>query len=185
LQHCGDYKDVAKKLRKGKIDERGPSEIETQAAIDEIQKELQSPEMVDQITIENIPAEQIIIESNARVIESVTSTLAESMTAEISGVVTIRLFVTADISPYEPYVTSESTEAKQITIVVNSAHPHWAQLKGAEGVLNYLRHCIYDAVAEWQAVRKTAPVTPATIKMLKDALLRLSLTIEENETIST
>lgn len=181
VKHCGDYKDVAKKLRKGRIDERGPSEIETKAAIDEIQRELQSPEMVDQITIETIPPEQVIIESNARVIELVKDAVTESMSAEIPGVVLIKLFVTHDISPYEPYVTSESTDPKEITIVVNSAHPHWSQLKGAEGVLNYLRHCIYDAVAEWQAVRKSAPVKPATIKTLKDALLRLSLKIEENE----
>ena len=53
-------------------------------------------------------------------------------------------------------------------IIVNTQHPHWTQLSGSEGVLNYLRHCTYDGVAEWQARRMSASLDPDTIKVLKD-----------------
>jgi len=54
------------------------------------------------------------------------------------------------------------------------------QLEGSSGVMNYFRHCIYDAIAEWQARRKQGKIDPSTIKILKDGLLRVSLTIEQH-----
>jgi len=41
-----------------------------------------------------------------------------------------------------------------------------------------LRHCTYDAIAEWQAAKKVSQLDPDTIKILKDKLLRLPLDIE-------
>jgi len=64
---------------------------------------------------------------------------------------------------------------------VNVTLPHWRQLKGSEGALNYLRHCIYDAIAEWQARRKVACIDPDTIKLLKARLLRVPMEVEEHE----
>ena len=89
-------------------------------------------------------------------------------------------FLPADISPTEPYVTVESTSPKEVIVIVNAAHPHWAELKGAEGVLNYLRHCTFDGIAEWKARHKAARIDPDTIKMLKDGLLRVPLHMEEH-----
>ena len=61
---------------------------------------------------------------------------------------------------------------------MNKAHPHWSQLKGSDGVLNYLRHCTYDGIAEWQARHKAGRVDPETIKLLKDKLLRIPFEVE-------
>lgn len=61
---------------------------------------------------------------------------------------------------------------------MNQAHPHWKQLKGSEGVLNYLRHCVYDGLAEWKARRKAAALAPNTIKLIKDQMLRVPFDIE-------
>jgi hypothetical protein len=44
--------------------------------------------------------------------------------------------------------------------------------------LNYLRHCTYDAIAEWQARQKARRLDPNTIKLLKDKLLRIPLDID-------
>ena len=63
---------------------------------------------------------------------------------------------------------------------MNVNHPHWKQLIASEGVLNYLRHCIYDAIAEWQARKRTSRIDPDTIKMFKDSLLRVSFEIEKH-----
>ena len=45
-------------------------------------------------------------------------------------------------------------------------------------MLNYLRHCTYDGIAEWQARRNEAGLDPDIIKVLKDRMLRLPLEIE-------
>jgi hypothetical protein len=86
-----------------------------------------------------------------------------------------------DLSLNDPYVAVESTQKDRILVVVNVEHPHFKQLKGSDGVLNYLRHCVYDAIAEWQARVQDAPVSPKTIKILKDRLLRVAMDIEMRE----
>jgi hypothetical protein len=68
-----------------------------------------------------------------------------------------------------------------VLVIVNTAHPHWGQLQGSEGLLNYLRHCTYDAIAEWQASRKAGRLDSNTIKLLKDQLLRVPFAIEQHE----
>ena len=62
--------------------------------------------------------------------------------------------------------------------MVNQAHRHWTQIRGSDGVLNHLRHCTYDALAEHQARHKAAALDPDTIKLLKDKFLRVPLEIE-------
>ena len=90
----------------------------------------------------------------------------------------IRGFLVNDASPNDPYVVVEATANEQVLIIVNTQHPHWKLLSGSEGVLNYLRHCTYDGIAEWKARRNQAGLDPSTIKILKDMMLRLPLEIE-------
>jgi len=44
-----------------------------------------------------------------------------------------------------------------------------------------LRQCIYDSVAEWQARAKASTIDPDTVKLLKDRLLRVPLSMESHE----
>jgi hypothetical protein len=180
-KYCADYRDIALKRRKGKDDERGPSEIEVNTAIDELKKELLSPEMVDRISIEEVPSEQVISEAIGRLTQSVTSRRKETFRVKI-GEFAVKVYVDNDLSPNDPYVVGDATKPSEVIVIINSCHPHWSQLKGAEGVLNYMRHCTYDSVAEWKARHKTSRIDPDTIKMLKDGLLRVPFEIEEHAT---
>ena len=54
------------------------------------------------------------------------------------------------------------------------------QLAGAESVRDYLRQCVYDSVAEWEARAKAATLDPDTVKLLKDHLLRVPLEMESH-----
>jgi len=49
------------------------------------------------------------------------------------------------------------------------------QLEGTESVKDYLRQCIYDSAAEWQARAQVSRVDPDTVKLPKDHLLRVPL----------
>jgi hypothetical protein len=176
---CGDYRDIAQKRRKGKEDERGPSVAETDAAIDEFVKEIQSPEMVDKITISVIPTKEVVDET-IKALKDAIRTRDASYKATI-GPVAVGGYLVDDGSVTDPYVVVDSTRPNQVLIIINEKHPHWTQLKGSEGVLNYLRHCTYDGIAEWQARHMAARVDPDTIKLLKDQLLRVPFDIEMHE----
>jgi hypothetical protein len=178
-QHCGDYREVAKTYRKGRDEQRGPSEMETQVAIDELKKELESPEMVDAISIETIPPEQVVQEAIKTLTRSIASR-EETFWARIATL-NVRGFVADDLSPNDPYVVVDATGDEEVIIIINTVHPHFRQLKGSEGVLNYLRHCTYDAIAEWEARSKASRIDPDTIKLLKDKLLRIPFELEMHE----
>lgn len=175
-EYCGDYREVALKRRKGTEDERGPSDTEIDVAVDELKRELTSPEMVDRLSIIEVPPEEVIAEALKK-ITSVVIRRDATFHAEVSDL-KIKGYIESDMSPYDPYVIVDSTSRAELIIIVNTSHPHWNQLKGSDGVLNYLRHCTYDAIAEWQARQKAARIDPDTIKILKDALLRVPFEIE-------
>ena len=88
------------------------------------------------------------------------------------------------LSVNDPYVAVDAARENEVAVIVNMAHPHVSQIEGSMGLLNYLRHCMYDGLAEWQARRKQANLDPDTIKFLKDNLLRLSGEIEAHAVIS-
>lgn len=177
--HCGDYRDVAQKFRKRDNDQRGPSEMETSTAIDELKRELLSPEMIDQITLKVVPPKQVVESSVTRIRDDVTSRLPETFSLTLADLA-VKLYLVHDMSPNDPYVVTDSARSDEVIVIVNESHPHWSGLKGSEGVLNYLRHCTYDAVAEWQARSKAARLDPDTIKLLKDALLRVPFELEQH-----
>jgi hypothetical protein len=179
LKCCADYREVAKSHRKGRDDSRKPSPIETAAAIDEFKQELISSELADSITLEPVPPKKVVEEAVKSIADSIVRTRQDTFKGKV-GALTVRLFVVEDMSPNDPYVTLDARRGTEVIVIVNQCHPHWAQLKGSEGVLNHLRHCTYDGIAEWQAFAKASRIDPDTIKLLKDKLLRVPLEIENH-----
>lgn len=178
-EYCGDYRDQAKIPYKKGDDSRGPSQVETDAALDEFKRELDSPEIVDTIEIEQVPPQKAVEQAVHSITKSVVETREETLKAKV-GELMVRLFTVADMSPNDPYVTVDARKPKEVVIVINQVHPHWGQLKGSDGVLNYLRHCTYDGIAEWQARAKASRLDPDTIKLLKDKLLRVPFEMEKH-----
>jgi len=181
---CTDYKEIANKHRRSKVDSRGPSTIETTAAIDELTQELKSSEMSDAIRITTIPPQGAVEESNKSITSSIVRVARAVFKAKIGGM-PLRVFVVTDMSPNDPYLTLDARNNAEVIVIVNQAHPHWAQLKGSEGVLNYLRHCIYDGIAEWQSWSKASRMDTDTIRLLKDRLLRVPLEMEKHSSEKT
>jgi len=178
-EYCSDYAEVAKAHRKSGDDERGPSDLETETALDELRKELTSPEMVDLIEIEEVPPPEIVRQALLPLTEAVGS--REPTYGAKIGAFSISGYLLGDASINDPYMVVDSTEGNYVQIIINTQHPHWSQLVGSEGVLNYLRHCTYDGIAEWQARHRAASIDPDTIKLIKDKLLRLTIQLEMHE----
>jgi hypothetical protein len=178
-ESCKDYRDIAKIPKKSRDDERGPTTAERDVAIDELKKELFSSEMVDRVSLTMIPDDEAINESVVQLTETIEIKSEPEIEGEIGGI-SIKVYIDGDMSPNDPYVTVEASRRDQVIIIVNASHPHWNQISGDHGTLNYLRHCTYDAVAEHTARFKKGTLNPNTIKLLKDSLLRVTFTIEQN-----
>jgi hypothetical protein len=174
-----EYAAVAKQRKRGDAVSGGPSDIEVQTAVEEFEAELTSNELLDLITVEDVPPPEAVADSIRPLLDGV-ATADPDFSASV-GHVQVKGFLATDMSANDPYVVADSSSRDTIVVAVNFRHPHVTQLAGSEGVLNYLRHCVYDAIAEWQARQRTAAPDPDTIKLLKDRLLRVALLIEMHQ----
>lgn len=181
-ENCADLRQLALSYRKYLADERSASDVQTDAAINEFERELSSDEIIDTLFIQELPSLKLIQETNKTIKENVVTKLTPSIQIKINEI-TVYLYVVSDMSPNDPYVIIESTENKErVIVIVNKAHPHWTQLNNQESIMNFLRHCTYDGVAEWKAYFKTGNLHPDTVKLIKDNLLRVPFEIEQHET---
>ena len=177
-EHCQDYATFAQSRRRGE-DERGPKEEDVSVAVEELQAELDSSELADLIDVEEVPPPDVVTEQMEGQLEGIDEKevrFSQTWTVH-EGEIKILGYLEAN-SANDPYVVHECSTDERILVLINMNHPHVMGLNGAEGLVNYLRHCTYDAVAEWQATRKTAAVHPDTVRLLKDKLLRLPSVIE-------
>ena len=67
LKACNDYRIIAIRRRSTRDDERGPSEADTELALDELKRESESPEMIDQISLLPIPPSEIVAASKKKI----------------------------------------------------------------------------------------------------------------------
>lgn len=184
-EEVGDYRNIASK-RRGGGDTRGPAEADIKIAVAELEKELESPELVDQINLSFnvVPPTEALVASREKVINSVVETRTPTLQRVIQTTppLTIKIFLGTDLSERDAYVYQEATKPTEIIVTVNQNHPFWTtQLRGPEAVLEYLRQCTYDALAEWQASNKVSRFDADTIKWLKDGFLRLPMEIERHQ----
>ncbi|HVV77265.1 MAG TPA: ATP-binding protein [Mycobacteriales bacterium] len=171
---AAEYAYVADRARKGRSAGSGPTTVEVDTAIDELRHEMESDEFADLIEIGDVPPPELARAAIDPVVESTRGQRADlSITV---GPTTVRVFLTKDTSPNDPYYASDYPEGSVI-VIVNTRHPYWSQISGSEGVLNFLRHCVYDALAEWKCTRKIGELQPDTVKLLKDTYLRLPMVI--------
>lgn len=174
-EEAADYIFVANKNRKG-TRPSGPSPVEVDAAIDELKSEMESPEFADLIEIADVPPPDVVKAALSPIVDSTTNRTSD-LEVKI-GPTSVNVFLATDASPNDPYYGSDYASAN-IVVVVNTNHPYWGQISGSEGVLNFLRHCVYDALAEWKCTRKMGEIQPDTVKMIKDSYLRLPIQISQ------
>lgn len=179
-EECADYRDFARKRRK---DPRPVSDIEVQAAIEEFQSEIESPEMVDTIEFAEVPEPEMVAADDEAYVSTIDpSAPTFSTTMRIfDREVQILGFIDHDKSVEDQYVVTESTSPERILVIINFNHPHLQQIQGSDNLVNYFRHCTYDAIAEWRARRLRSTIDPATIRRLKDKLLRVPTQIKMHE----
>lgn len=178
-EKCQDYREVARIPRKSFDDGQGPSAAETDVAIDELKRELFSPEMVDQISLAVVPNDEEVNEAITQLTETIEERTEPEIEGDIGGIF-VKVFVDNEMSPNDPYVLVEATQPDEVVVIINASHPHWTQVTGDHGTLNYLRHCTYDGVAEHMARIKKGTINPGTIKLLKDQLLRVAFDMGQN-----
>lgn len=181
----GDLRKTALTYRKG-ADDRLKSTLGAQRAIalNSLEREINSNEIRDFLRTYEIPKASLIKKVNESLKSSIKRRFEPTLSAKINDLA-VSLFLVDDMSPNDPYVIIESTESiTSVVVIINLAHPHWSQITQAESILNFIRHCVYDGVSEWKAYFKTGRIEPDTVKLIKDNLLRIPMSIQSTSSKS-
>ena len=172
LKACKPFMETARKARSGQPVEHGPSDVQVDAALQTLEEELSTPEFLEALELEEMlpPLDQIEA-SNQHVVEN-AATVDATFVVALNDMI-IRVYIDTIGSPNDPYFVNEDIDEADLAVVVNRQHPHWKMLEGENSVVNYLRHCVYDGVAEHRAGRLRR-VESDSVKRLKDNYLRVS-----------
>ncbi len=172
LAACKPFMETARKARSGPAVDHGPSDVQVDSAVQALEEELSTPEFLEALELEEMlpPLEQIEV-SNLHVVEN-ASTMDPTFVVALKDM-TIKVYIDTIGSPNDPYFVNEDVDERNLVIVVNRQHPHWRMLEGESAVVNYLRHCVYDGVAEHRATRLRR-LESDSVKRLKDTYLRVS-----------
>jgi len=171
LELLENYMQVAKVHKK----EKSYSEVDIQDAAQQLQVELESGRAKDLFEQEFPPPETIRKDDHTLIEETDKSEPDIRFNIPHNGkIYEVLILLDKTKSLNDPYVLYESSASDVIIVVVNMNHPH---LRSVDNVLNHIRHCAYDALAEWKATLQNEPLDGGTIKRIKDQMLRLSIEI--------
>jgi hypothetical protein len=154
------------------------TDAQRDAALNRLESEMASNAVQDFLKTYEIPSASLIKKSNELLKNAIVKRSTPDLKAKINKLV-VSLYLARNMSPNDPYVLIESTESeKSVIVIININHPHWSQLTEDESILNFIRHCTYDGVSEWKAYFATGKIEPDTVKLIKDNLLRIPLTLQ-------
>lgn len=182
-EFCNDARELALTLRFNKEPNDFLAKFKEEA-VSILDSELKSSEITNYIkTVQPYP-EKIIAASFNKSSKNVTEDNQPALDATIGtegDKIHILVFF-SEKSEFEPYVLTETTiEENKVIVIINMLHPHVQEMTSADSVTNFIRHCIYDGVSEWKAIKLRGSIQPHTVKFLKDGLLRIPFEIKLNK----
>jgi len=175
-EQLADLRQLALSHRKGS-DERvkRATDVQRNEALNVLEKEIKSGAMRDFLKTFELPSNSLIKKANEVVKDAVVSRTKPDLKTKI-GKMVVSIYLARDMSPNDPYVIIESTKSEtSVIVIINLSHPHWSELTNDESILNFIRHCTYDGVAESKAFFVTGRIEPDTVKLIKDNLLRIPM----------
>jgi hypothetical protein len=182
-EECSDLIAIAKRPKKEKGEEGGPSDAIVQEAVGQLTDEVGTSPMADAFTFEpgaEASEAKEVFDALKRTVDDTTPNIEFDL-ADLR----VSVWLSGDSSFNDPYVAVDSEQSNVVMVIVNTAHPHWQGLETEDSVLNYLRECTYDSIAEWKARRRSSTIEPDTIKLYKDRYLRVKFEIDNQGPLST
>lgn len=70
------------------------------------------------------------------------------------------------------------TDEPSVSVAINQQHPYLVTI-GPAGYNDYVRQCVYDAIAEFKAANMHGKVEAHTVRFYKDNLLRTPYKIHD------
>jgi hypothetical protein len=172
-----DYRDYANKRRGPRTTTWSRDKI--RELMDDMKKELSTPEFKDAVSNALLPPIEIIQSSNQKQLEQISD--ADHVgTFDVSPELKVCVWL-QETSVYEPYVTLVA-DARPGTmhVIVNGLHPYYTSLQVNESIEECIRQFVYDAIAEYRVSKMSARVSWDSVRTFKNDLLKAQIVRVEN-----
>jgi hypothetical protein len=172
-----DYRDYATKRRDPKATTWSREKI--RELMDDMKKELSSPEFKDAVSNALLPPIDVILNSNQQQLRQLSSDDSVG-TFDVSPELRIKVSL-QETSIYEPYFTLVAdAQPGTMHVIINGLHSYYASLETNEAIEECMRQFVYDAIAEYRVSKMTARVSWDSVRRLKDDLLKAQIVRVEN-----
>lgn len=171
------YTDIALSYRKRGIRGTRPTRSLVDSAMGMLEEEIRSQGIRNVISGNGDTPRRIYETLALPMIQAAGLTPARGV-YDISGL-TLRLFLSNLPSERDPYLGIKVGVDDSLTVVINMSHPHARDLRDRMSVLNHLKGCIYEGIAEWKVQRDWDSEDPSLIRAIKDSLFRIGHSIDD------
>ena len=169
---------IARSYRKRGVRGSFPSNSTVSSALNILQEEIMSSRFRDVVSTNGkVPVEAY---------EAVSTSLFPRMrrltpdaSHHLHGL-TLNVFLSEVSSDRDPYLGIEIAPKDVLNVVINMKHPHVRDLSGRLGVLNHLKVCTYEGVAQWKVQKAWGADRPDLIRVIKDSLLRVGASLDDS-----
>lgn len=169
LEEFSTYLDVAQdsRYRKSGV----PIETITlglAAAVEQMQR----PEFIDAVSLNEVLPSNLIDAENQPVIESMKTGEA-THSLKFPGF-EAKIFLKHELSPSDPYfLPYYSPDDREIRVAINTKHPFFTgNIDDTNDVLIYCVLSCLDAIAEWKCLQKTGEINSKTVNNIKNDLMK-------------
>jgi len=164
-----DYRRYATKRRNH---QKSPwSKDKLQDLVKDLENEFTSDEMQDVFDTSTLPPLEVI-DGNVKSLSCSTTDEEEIAKFELKKGLKVIIFV-REHSEYEPHVTIQAAaDDGTIHVIINGLHPYFTEIESTDAVHECIRQYVYDAISEYRVQKLTSPVTPNSVRRLKNDLLR-------------
>ena len=168
---------IARSYRRRGVRGSFPSSSLIRSALNVLDEEITSPRF------------RYVIATNGSLPVAGYEAVAESLYPSITDVqpnavyklpgLTLNVYLLEESSERDPYLGIYISTEDVLNVVINMKHPYVRDLSGRLGVLNHLKACTYEGVAQWKVRHTWNEDRPELIRVIKDALLRVGASIDE------
>jgi Histidine kinase-, DNA gyrase B-, and HSP90-like ATPase len=164
------YAEYAKS-RRGKGTGPKWSKEQVRELVDDLQKEFLSAEIKDALNNVVLPPAEAIAANNLQQRQSLT---AEDEIGRFDILPDLKVVISlVETSSYEPHVTFvPGAELDVIHVIINGLHPYYQTLEAKDAIHECVQQYIFDAVAEFKAIKLNSRLNPDSVRMIKNQLLR-------------
>ena len=172
------YTDIALSYRKRGVRGSRPQRSLVDSAMGMLEEEIHSQGFRNVIAANGDTPPEVYEAFAIPMIRAVGSTHARGV-YEI-GRLKLRLFLSDLSSVRDPFLGVETGADDIVSVVINMSHPHVRDLRDRMSVLNHLKACIYEGIAQWKVQSTWGSENPSLMRAVKDSLLRLGRSIDES-----